>query len=248
MKCLVINLDRSADRLAHVTEQFARIGVPFQRVAGVDAAAGATAAAPPLTVPEVACFLSHRRCWQIIADGKDRHGAIFEDDVVFAHDAGALLADAGWVPSDADLVKLETFFVPVRLGRRRAALGNGYSLARLVGRHVGAAGYVVSRTAARKLVQRTTRFRAAVDNALFCPTLLTCSRSTIYQLTPALCAQAQFFLGADTPRTLVQIDPPELHRSVLDKLGAEASRAFAHLRNGSFFGTDKLDAVAFREA
>ena len=246
MKSLVINLDRSADRLAQVTTQFARIGAPFQRVPGVDAAGGAVVAVPPLTVPETCCFLSHRQCWQIIADGGDRHGAIFEDDVVFADNAGALLADDGWIPRDADVVKLETFFVPVRLGRRSVDIGGGYSLVRLVGRHVGAAGYILSRDAARKLLKRTSRFKAAVDNVLFCPTMTTCSRSTIYQLMPALCAQAHRVAGEESPPSLMQTDH-NVKKGLADRIGAEASRALAHLRNGSLLGTDKVDAVPFRD-
>jgi glycosyl transferase family 25 len=247
MKCLVINLDRSAGRLAQVTRQFARIGVPFQRVAGVDAAGGSVTAAPPLTAPEAACFLSHRQCWQIIADGGDHHGAIFEDDVIFADNGGALLADDGWIPRDADVVKLETFFVPVRLRRRRVAVGDGYSLVRLVGRHVGAAGYILSRDAARKLLARTRRFKAAVDNVLFCPTMTTCSRNTIYQLMPALCAQAHLLPGDEIPVSLMQADH-NVRKSLTDRIGAEASRAFAHLRNGTLLGTDKVDAVPFRDS
>ena len=118
MKCLVINLDRSVDRLAGVTAEFSRIGVAFERVAGVDATTGVPFAAPPLTDAEICCFLSHRRCWRIIADGPDRYGVVFEDDVVFSHDAGAVLADDNWVPRDADVVKLETFFGGVRIGNR----------------------------------------------------------------------------------------------------------------------------------
>ncbi|TPM24261.1 glycosyltransferase family 25 protein [Mesorhizobium sp. B2-3-5] len=101
------DLDRSVDRLTGVTAEFSRIGIQFERVAGVDAATGAPFIAPPLTEAEVCCFLSHRRCWQIIVDGPDQYGAVFEDDVVFSHDAGSLLADDIWIPRGADVVKLE---------------------------------------------------------------------------------------------------------------------------------------------
>lgn len=36
MKCLLINLDRSTDRLAHMTAEFARLGVVFERMAAID--------------------------------------------------------------------------------------------------------------------------------------------------------------------------------------------------------------------
>jgi glycosyl transferase family 25 len=244
----VINLDRSVDRLAHVQAGFARIGIPFERVAGVDASAGSPVVAPPLTPAEVCCFLSHRICWQMIADGDDRYGAIFEDDVVFAHDAGTMLADDGWVPRDADVVKFETYFVKVRLGRQNTALDNGYSLARLIGEHMGAAGYLISREAAQKLLKGTRRLKGAVDDALFKPTLMTCSRNTIYQVMPAICAQAQFLWEKDAPQTLIQFNVPERQKRLHDRISAEAVRTYGHLRNRSFFGTVKVDIVPFGRA
>ena len=34
--CLVLNLDRSTDRLADITAQFLRIGMPFERIPAID--------------------------------------------------------------------------------------------------------------------------------------------------------------------------------------------------------------------
>lgn len=246
MKCLIINLDRSADRLAHMTSQFARIGVAFERVSGLDAAIAGVSATPSLSAAEVCCYLSHRRCWQMIADGTDRYGVVFEDDVVFSANAGLLLSDDGWVPRDADVVKLESFFIKVRLARKHLAVGNGYSVARLVGEHVGAAGYLVSKVAAQKLIRRTGPARHVVDHVLFSPTLLTCSLNTTYQLTPALCAQSQFIVGGEVLPTLIQVDPPHRRKRLIDKIRSEASRGLAHVRNRSFWGTEELPAVAFK--
>ena len=94
MKCLVINLDRSQDRLAHMTSEFARIGIEFERVAAVDAQSRSDLQETPmqlnpltqlpLTNAEIACFLSHKACWAKIADGDDAYGVVFEDDIVFS--------------------------------------------------------------------------------------------------------------------------------------------------------------------
>ncbi|UWR68284.1 glycosyltransferase family 25 protein [Phaeobacter inhibens] len=35
----------------------------------------------PLSGGEIGCFLSHRKCWQLIADGIDDYGLIVEDDM-----------------------------------------------------------------------------------------------------------------------------------------------------------------------
>lgn len=244
MKCFVINLDRSADRLATVAAEFARIGIEFERVAGVDAAAGVPIAAPPLTPAEVCCFLSHRLCWEAIANGPDRYGAIFEDDVVFGHDAGAVLADDGWIPMDADVVKLETFFNRVRLGGRHFSVAGGRSARLLLGQHLGACGYVVSKEAARRLVKSTERPRAAVDVALFSPNQMTAARNTIYQLTPAMCMQAHF-LGGKIPQSLIQFAPPAMaNKRPIDRVRAEAARALWYLHNRPFSqAAEKVEAV-----
>ena len=213
MRCLVINLDRSADRLAHVTSEFAKIGVAFERVSAVDASTGSPIrASPHLTKSQIACSLSHRKCWQIIADGADQYGAVFEDDAIFSSDAGRLLFDYSWVPVDADIVKLETLFEKTRIGSRQIEIGNGYAVARLFGSHSGTAGYLISKSAARKLLHHTKRrIHGTADHFLFDPTSLTCILSRNYQLTPAICAQAHRLHQEDPLPTLIQINAP--HRT-----------------------------------
>jgi glycosyl transferase family 25 len=208
MKCLVINLDRSPARLAHVTAEFIRIGIAFERVAAIDAAnqmdlsrkkPRAEHSKPlRLTDAEIACFLSHRVCWAIVAAGDDAYGAIFEDDAVFAATAGPLLADDGWIPADADIIKLETFFQKTVVGMNRVSVGHGYSVSRLYGGHFGTGGYIISRQAARRLIDATEEPRIPVDCAMFHPACETSSSKTIYQLVPALCVQDQFLNGKAT--------------------------------------------------
>ncbi|MFC3327284.1 glycosyltransferase family 25 protein [Mesorhizobium cantuariense] len=201
MKCLVINLDRSADRLAHMVAQFARIGIPFERVAAIDARnhpeleqqpQHALYATRRLSGSEIACLHSHRACWSILAQDEARYGAIFEDDVVFSANAGPLLADSGWIPADADIVKLETYFKSTLIHRRRISAGHGFSAFRLYKNHPGTGGYVISRQAARDLLEATEKVNVTADDLIFTPAFPTSSSKTIYQLVPALCAQDQF--------------------------------------------------------
>lgn len=44
----------------------------------------------------------------MIAENNYPYGAIFEDDILFSAKAGTLIVDDGWIPADADIVKLET--------------------------------------------------------------------------------------------------------------------------------------------
>ncbi|MER8571979.1 glycosyltransferase family 25 protein [Mesorhizobium sp. M1338] len=189
MKCMVINLDRSPDRLAHVTAEFAKIGVSFDRVPAVDALRRPEfcETSPNLTPTEIACLMSHKICWKVIADGDDAFGVIFEDDIILSEAAGPMLSDDGWIPADADIVKLETYLRKTVIAMKRASVGRAFSVARLYGFHIGSAGYILSKQAAHDLISGS--LDAPVDHVVFDPSLPTSSSKTIYQLLPALCVQ-----------------------------------------------------------
>lgn len=239
MKCLVINLDRSTERLANVATEFAKIGVPFERIAAVDAFEDLPSLAVPsgLTGSEMACFLSHRKCWQIIADDTNRYGAVFEDDVILKSDAGPLLSNDSWVPRDADIVKLETLLGHVRLGCS-APIGNSHTIAQLVGEHLGTAGYVISKASAQKLLRRTEHFKEPVDLTLFSPNSMTFALNKTYQLRPALCVQSRLVESAPIP-TLIQMT--HRRKGVATRILGDLSRLFGHCRNGTFWRTQKVD-------
>jgi glycosyl transferase family 25 len=110
--------------------------------------------------------------------------------MVFSGRAGALLGDTSWVPADADVVKLETFFCRTVIQRRKIAAGNGFSVVRLRKGHPGAGGYLVSRQTARDFLEATAHINIAVDDLIFDP--IVSAGKTVYQLVPALCAQDQF--------------------------------------------------------
>ena len=56
---------------------------------------------------EVGCFLSHFEIWRRIASGNEPWAAVFEDDLRVSTDLGRLLRSHDWIPSDADIVRLE---------------------------------------------------------------------------------------------------------------------------------------------
>ncbi|MBN9218244.1 MAG: glycosyltransferase family 25 protein [Mesorhizobium sp.] len=215
MKCLVINLDRSPDRLVHMTAEFNRIGTAFERVVAVDGYSHPELEQQPqhpmygarqLSSSEIACLHSHRACWSIISRGDAPHGAVFEDDVVFSANAGHLLSGSGWIPADADIVKLETYFRKTTIHRTGIPAGHGFSTFRLFKFHPGTGGYIISRQAARDLLDATEKMNFTADDLVFNPAFSNLSSRTIYQLAPALCAQGQFVdsMAAGLPSLLDQ--------------------------------------------
>jgi glycosyl transferase family 25 len=203
MLAYLINLARSPERLAHFSAQAARAGVRFERLPAFDGRAipaderarmlSAQWQFQPLNPGEVGIFLSQRLAWQRLLDSDDAMAAVFEDDVLLSPDAGRLLArlaEGGW---NADVVKLETTLRPVVLGEPVHALDAAHSLRPLRSWHGGAAGYVVTRAAAERLLTATWPLADPVDQVLFNPLARVSTTLSLLQLTPALCVQKAIF-------------------------------------------------------
>jgi glycosyl transferase, family 25 len=203
MLAYLINLDRSPQRLAHFSAQAASAGVRFERLPAVDGRAIAPAERErmlspqwqfqPLNPGEVGIFLSQRMAWQRLLDSGDPMAAVFEDDVLLAPEAGRLLArlaEGGW---QADIVKLETTLRPVVLGESAHLLDAAHGLRPLRSWHGGAAGYVITRAAAERLLAATWPLADPVDQVLFNPLARVSATLALLQLVPALCVQKNIF-------------------------------------------------------
>lgn len=201
MKNLVINLDRSPERLAHCHEQFGRLNLEFERVAAVDARSlpqseldkiGLHKDWPKPSNSEFACFMSHRKCWEILVAGTDDYVAIFEDDIILSDSAVDFLKNSDWLSGNIELVHLETFKMKVYFKRRGSIPVNNRKLFRMLSFHAGAGGYIISRNLAEKFVRLTADYMPApVDHFLFDPDCEISANNNIYQLVPAICAQEQ---------------------------------------------------------
>ncbi len=195
MRTFVINLDRAPERLARLARIFGELGVPFERMQAVDSRAPSGAeeqeigVAATLTPGEIGCFMSHLRCWRAIAAGSDEWAAIFEDDIHVSADLPRFLADTKWIPPDAGLIKIETWRWRVWVGRPLRRLGDRHTLHRLRTPHLGSAGYLISRAAARRLCCEITRFDSPVDFFLFDPDARAGRWLRPLQVVPALCIQ-----------------------------------------------------------
>lgn len=198
MRTYLINLARRPDRLTAMLRQ----APDLDRVEAMDAAnteRGAIdrwfqASGPLGEIPQgdKACLLSHRLAWEMFLATSDSHAVFLEDDVRLS--APVLLKDAGWIPADVAVVKLEHYGPP---GQRVLLDGlrpvqDGFRLGRMLSRHTGAAAYILSRPAA-ELLLRQISFELPVDHLLFNP-----NNSKLFavlkpwQLVPAIARQEQF--------------------------------------------------------
>lgn len=198
----VINLDRATERMARMQVLLEARGLPFRRIPAVDGRAlpqetlaewsGRHADGSLILSPgEIGILLSQREAWSLIA-AEGVPGIVFEDDIHLAKGAETLLANLAWLPADADLVKFETTGRKIAVSRRQQAIAPGIQLARLRSAHLGAAGYIVTPAAARRLLAVVRRIDRAVDHEIFDPVAPLFAELTIYQTIPALCIQDQF--------------------------------------------------------
>lgn len=198
----LINLDSRPDRLAAFSEEAAAIGLAFDRLPACNgslpefedraAQIPVTPRGEPVGPRALACTESHRVGWRRLIDEGHDYGVMLEDDIYMAPDLGDICSRTDWIPADADLVKLETMNYRVLLSKETAGSVSGRSIHRMLSDHLGTGGYVVSRAAAEKLLAATDVSDDTIDRMMF-DTISPLSRSlTIYQMTPAPCAQVIF--------------------------------------------------------
>lgn len=227
LNCYLINLDKSPDRLAFFTEQFRYLQshlpenkINLIRVQAIDAETldEETIAAhydkhhysfnarffpnvvPPggLTKGEIACFLSHRKCWQQIIENGDNYAAVFEDDVVFSSDAVSFLSQVDWIPMDADIVKLEVLTRKLIVDMSPATTLCGKDVARFYSSNMGTAAYIISKKAAEKLLKMTEKFYVPIDHVMFGILFPYFQELICYQTIPAICIQDVVLRGKNS--------------------------------------------------
>jgi len=265
MKAYFINLDRSPDRLAYMTKTLDELGLDYERVAAVDGRAlseeeiAAVYQHAPgtqfLDPGSIACSLSHRKVWERIVAADDDYALVLEDDVIFGENAGAILADTGWIPGGTELLRLETFRRHTVHGREPVATVGDRAIYRLHHIHNGTGAYIVSKAAAARLLKHMTRFSYAVDYVLFDPHCPEFCRMDILQMVPAVCIQSalapQSLRGAGLP-SVIQATRKTVFatglRRFLAKVVREAAKQRLKMRGRIFDrirGT-KTGRIAFR--
>jgi glycosyl transferase family 25 len=189
----VLNLARSPERRAFMLDACARARVVPEFVAAVDGRTCRSSVAA-LSKAETALILSHRKAWRKLLAGRDDHAIVLEDDVHLGKGFAALIAsDLGAITFD--VIKLETMFHRTLVARNGLRLADR-ALHRLESEHVGAAGYIVSREGAQKLLRSTHRLDEPVDQTIFGRRAIRRNEIVAFQLVPAILVQDNLRLDA----------------------------------------------------
>lgn len=197
----MINLARATERRARMEAELARAGIAAAFHPAFDRSAHPRAEMLRHCRPDgpwglfhdsnMAITISHAQVWERFLASDASHALVMEDDIFIAPELGDWLGDLRWWPADADMVKLERWrarSLKVLLGPE-APPHRGRHLARLLSRHVGAAGYMLTRPAAEALLAAKP-YNITIDNLLFNFNASPVARSLrVYQVQPALIEQ-----------------------------------------------------------
>lgn len=171
MDTLVINLDRSPDRLAFMARQLDDLGIAFTRLPATEGASipdadfdrFADTYMRPITRSELGCLTSHVRAWRHCIE-RDQPVLVLEDDSFLSERLPAFLAEFEGLGVQG-VVNLETRGFRKRISKSpfAAMRESAVRLYRLFVDRGGTAGYIVTPSAARTLVELSKTYAAPSD-------------------------------------------------------------------------------------
>ena len=180
MKTFLINLDRSVDRLEVMKKRLADLGLRFERVSAIEGSKVSSESyhsqSPSpryphhLTPGEIGCFLSHKKCWEILIKSNEEWALILEDNCIFSPSAACYLYNTNWIPDDCDLINLCNRSGIYIYADKSIALDDGNTLVRVkASSPIGTYAYFISKEAARVALEKADKICEPIDNFLFGP-------------------------------------------------------------------------------
>ena len=178
MLVLCINLERAASRRREMCRRFDHLGVQatFESAVDGDALTPADLALVdrrgrarlrhrPLTASCIGCWLSHRRIWERLAADGPEIAAVLEDDGILDGAFPAALAATAQSPHPFDILFLHRHrtdreFIPLMV------TGSGHRIGRVRFNDAGASAYLITRSAAARLLSATPRLLDEVDREM----------------------------------------------------------------------------------
>ena len=177
---LLINLDRSKDRLAFMHEQLSALDLDWTRVPAFDCKNFEPGFVEnvhrnsPLFAKDpgsIGAFMTHRRCWELLVESDQSHAFVMEDDIVFGKGAEHFLRDTSWIPEShtRSAIHLETFGRVTVVNNTAIHDVGDYGLHVQSRLHHGSAAYVLHRDTAERALAASTDLNQAPDIFLFTP-------------------------------------------------------------------------------
>lgn len=170
---LLVNMERSTERLARSSATLQRYGLDFVHIKAVDgkgmsiADLGANIAPDfsqyykVLTTSEVGCYLSHRKCWQYLLNSNFEYVVVLEDDFELQEDISTIHQYLADITLPWDCIKLMEY--PLKRSAVQSFVCLNKTLVRYDKIPSRTGAYVVSRSGAKKMLAQSEIIARPVD-------------------------------------------------------------------------------------
>lgn len=189
---LYINLDRSPDRREHMEAVLSDLGLPYERVAGIE---GAKMKPDPVIIDpddyarchgrkvrpgEIGCYVSHIKAMERFLETRADYGLIMEDDAQPMPELRILLEQ---ILQNQNLQKWD--FLKLQSRRKEGhwlcePITDVHSLGIYFTRSTGATAYIVNRKAAQSMIEKLLPMQVPWDHAFDRPDYLGLTFRMVY--------------------------------------------------------------------
>ena len=224
MKILLINLDKSTDRLEQQKNQFNELGLEFERLPAVsihdfsddEYKKMAFNGQRPMKQSELACFLSHKKAWEYVVE-QNQPCVVLEDDAVLVKDFKNILEDLEKI-TDIDYVNLEVHGRKKTVAKQStySIANNSYDLLEIYVDRSGTGGYVLYPAGAKILLTFMNKRAIGLSDEF----IHSCYALKAFQIEPAALLQSD-----KCPEYAVSCDC--IHGSVIGQVKNKSSFALA---------------------
>lgn len=242
----VISRDVETRRFKHTSNSLVQLGqtpvhLPAYYLTPEEAASGIHGvdfSGTRMSPGEKGCFLSHVLAWKTLVESGDEWAFVYEDDAIFAADAGPTLAALATSPdSRFDLIRLEATRHRVIMSRTGEPIAGGRKLLTYFDADVCSAGYLIKRSLAKQLIIAAQRVQVRpVDIWLFYREHMPVPAARYGVVEPAICIQLpQVVRRRDKPPRWQNLEAFDFLQSSMDRPPAKPSptpirRKFGNLR------------------
>lgn len=174
---LVINLDKSHQRMSRVSTRLNELGMLFERIPAVY---GAHLSAGQLEQPysqalnakqyrrslsnaEIGCYMSHLKAWQTIVDRGLPCALVIEDDLIIDAELKGFIQQLSQSTADWDIVKFYCRKSNPNI-TSRTAIGRNHDLCRFKKIPIGNLAQLITLDGAKKLLATRQSFGRPVDD------------------------------------------------------------------------------------
>lgn len=203
----VINLDSSTDRWDAMNKRLSSLNIKADRISAVDGRKKTDREIEEILYPmdygkrylfprllskaEIGCFLSHRKCWQMLVESDEDWALIMEDDLIISDRAAYYMNDLSWLPENIKICQLSTHKHNWSLWVKKETiklLNNDEIILPLDKAH-GTQCYVISKEVAIAALKYSEKLLAPVDDYLFSPYFEINNLYGTYRVQPAVVTQ-----------------------------------------------------------